>query len=580
MIHRPPIACCLLLALTCSCGTSNGFDASPNAASSGAGSGGQGTDSSGGSGAGAAAGGTGAGDSSGGSGGSTGGAGGSGAASGRGDSGGGDTSGGTSGSSTGGNSAGGSSTGGTSASANCAPWASDSWRSLPATDAPSAREEPWLIPTDDGMIVFGGYNHQTPSDDPFLDDGAIYRACDDTWTPMSTAGVPHAITDTVAQRPVGVWTGSELLAWGGFQSAAGGYEEGAAVSFASRYSAASDQWSDMQRDGEPTARDSAARLWIGDRLLVWGGVAQAGATAWVNHDDGALYDPKSDRWTAMSRSAAPAGRCATDRAVWTGKQLIVWGGLSYGAGDNAPVVTLLDDGGVYDAASDTWTPIATAGAPHGGLSPYAWTGSELIVISDLDGYSMPGQVLFEGARFDPTANRWSPLSAPSLDLVYTLENANLRLYWLGSVLAVFGERVTQGGSPALLLYDPQSDSWSSGTVPTAPWYFNWQDALVVGDRLVVIGPGGGSSDARGARHESTAVAVLDGKTRTWTNLPAALDRSGPGIVALPERIFAWGGKDIYTDLDAPNPCQGATGPCDPVTPTIQTLLADGVGISY
>lgn len=431
------------------------------------------------------------------------------------------------------------------------------------------------------MIVFGGYNHESTGDDPFLDDGAIYRLCDDTWAPMSTAGVPHAITDTVAQRPIGLWTGGDLLVWGGFQDLPSSYEEGAPVSFAARYSVAGDAWSDMKRDGEPTARDYLVRLWTGDRLLVWGGIAQSGEKSWVNHNDGALYDPKADRWTAMSLSDAPAGRYATDRAVWTGDQLIVWGGMSYGTGMNYdPAVTLLDDGGVYDLASDTWMPIAAAGAPHGGLAPFAWSGKELIVISNLDGYSTPGEILFEGARFDPKANAWSPMSAPSVALADTLEFANLKVYWLGSALAVFGEKVSQGtGSPALLLYDPQSDTWSGGTVPSTPSYFSWQSATVVGDRLVALGPGNGSADDRGAHHESTAVVVFDGKARAWTSLPEALNRSQPDLVALPDHVLTWGGQDIYTDLDAPNPCLGAAGPCDPATPTLQTLLGDGVGIS-
>ena len=431
------------------------------------------------------------------------------------------------------------------------------------------------------MIVFGGYNHQLSSADPFLDDGAIYHLCDDSWSPMSTAGVPHAITDTVAQRPIGVWTGSELLVWGGFQGAPAGYEEGEQVAFATRYDAANDSWSDMARDGEPTARDYSAHLWTGQRLLVWGGIAQSGDQSWVNHDDGALYDPKTNSWTPMSKSGAPAGRYATDRYVWTGDELIVWGGLSYASGNNfQPVVTSFDDGGIYDPASDSWKPIPAEGAPHGGFAPFAWSGNELIVISNLDGYSMPGQILFEGARFNPRSNAWSPMSAPSLELADTLEFANLKLYWVGGVLAVFGEKVSQAGGPTLLLYDPETDTWSSGTVPSTPPFFSWQSATVAGDRLVVVGPGAGSADDRGANHESTAVVVFDGKARTWTSLPPALNRSHPGLVALRDHVLVWGGKDIYTDLDAPNPCLGATGPCDPITPTIQTLLADGAGISY
>lgn len=577
MLRHSTSAISVLLALTCACGSSsNGADASGAGARHG-GDGGAGGSS-----------GSGAGDESGGTSGSLAGGNHGGSTSG-GSSPGGSSSGGTQrgGSSTGGTSTGGSAkggggTGGDAGAPECASFSKSEWRALPAANAPSAREEPWLVPTDEGMLVFGGFDAFTQAPDPLLDDGAIYRVCDDSWTRMSTTGVPHGITDKVAQRPVGVWTGSELLVWGGFQSPSGGYEEGEAVSFATRYSAADDVWSDISRDGEPTARDYSVRLWTGDELLVWGGIAQSGDQSWVNHDDGALYDPKSNGWKAMSSSAAPAGRYAVDRSVWTGEKLIVWGGASYESGSTfSPIVTSLDDGGIYDRKSDAWTPIASEGAPHGGMSPFAWSGKELIVISNLDGYSMPGQILFEGARLDPNANVWSAMSAPSLDLADTLEFPNLKLYWVGDVLAVFGVKVDQGSfGPALLLYDPDTDAWESGTVPATPSFFNWQSVSVVGDRLVAVGPGLGSNDDRGAQHDSTAIAVFDGRARTWTIVPEALERSRPGVVVQPERLLAWGGMDIYPDLDAPNPCSGAMGPCDPVTPTIQALLATGVGISY
>jgi hypothetical protein len=570
MVQHSGTAACLLFALTCACSSASQSDDTIPAES-----GGSGGDKSGVGGASGANAGGSSGNGASGKGGRSMGGGATGGASSGGNTGG------------GGSTSGGSSTGGGAAGAGagepaCAAWTADTWRELPSTDAPSAREEPWVIPTEDGMIVFGGYNLQTPNADPFLDDGAIYRVCDDSWTPMSTAGVPHAITDTVAQRPIGIWTGSDLLVWGGFQAAAGGYEEGEPVSFATRYSATADGWSDMSRDGEPTARDYAVRLWTGNQLLVWGGIAPSGDQSWVNHDDGALYDPQTNAWTSMSKSNAPVGRYATDRTVWTGKQLIVWGGFSYETGDSfQPVVTPHDDGGVYDLASDTWTPMATTGAPHGGYFSIVWSGAELIVISKLDGYSMPGEVLFEGARFDPKANAWSAMSAPSLELAGTLESANLQIYWVGSVLAVLGEKINEGrGEPAMLLYDPRSDTWSGETVPSTPQFSSWQNVTVVGDRLIVTGPGTGSADASGAYHESTAVIVFDAKARTWMNLPEMLQRSRPDLVALPERLLVWGGKDIYTDLDAPNPCLGSMGPCDPVTPTIQTLLADGTGSSY
>jgi hypothetical protein len=466
----------------------------------------------------------------------------------------------------------------------CSGWTSDAWRALPAVNAPSVREEPWVIPTQDGMLVFGGYFHDGTANDPFLDDGAFYRLCSDTWTGMTTLNVPHAITDTVAIRPPGHWTGAELLVWGGANtiSPAGEYLEGRSVSFATRYDSVRDAWSTLNRDGEPTAREYAVDIWTGDKLLIWGGVAQSGDKAWENHQDGALYDPAADRWTAMSTASAPSGRLASQRYVWTGEKLIVWGGVKFvpGGGFN-PSYESLTDGGIYDPSKDAWTPIATSGAPTSGSADLVWTGQRMIALGRLDGYTTPGKIEFDAASFDPEANVWSPMSAPSPSIADTVEQAQRKLVWTGKELAVFGVGVTAGvGTPVLLLYNPEKDSWSRADMPIQPRYFNWQSAFAIDGKVVVVGPGTPTKDVRGADHESTLIAVFDPESRTWSELPLLENRTRPFVVALDGALLAYAGTHIYTDLDAPNPCQGSTGPCDPITPTVRELLSDGVGIAF
>jgi hypothetical protein len=56
-------------------------------------------------------------------------------------------------------------------------------------------------------------------------------------------------------------------------------------------------------------------------MLVWGGL---GATSVVG--DGAALDPTgTGAWTALSTMGAPSARYA-HTAVWTGTEMIVWGG--------------------------------------------------------------------------------------------------------------------------------------------------------------------------------------------------------------------------------------------------------------
>lgn len=55
-------------------------------------------------------------------------------------------------------------------------------------------------------------------------------------------------------------------------------------------------------------------------MVIWGGYT---GSAMLN--TGGRYHPGSDAWAATTTTGAPAG-LALHTAVWTGKELIVWGG--------------------------------------------------------------------------------------------------------------------------------------------------------------------------------------------------------------------------------------------------------------
>src|SRR5262249_26086804 len=77
-------------------------------------------------------------------------------------------------------------------------------------------------------------------------------------------------------------------------------------------------------------------------------------------------------------------------AVWTGSEMIVWGG------SNAP---FLNTGGRYNPATDTWTATTTANAPSPRQFHTAvWTGSEMIVWG---GGVVFGPSFNTGGRYDP-----------------------------------------------------------------------------------------------------------------------------------------------------------------------------------
>ena len=104
-------------------------------------------------------------------------------------------------------------------------------------------------------------------------------------------------------------------------------------------------------------------------MIVWGGYS----ADFLN--TGGRYNPNTDSWTATSTTNAPIGR-EFHTAVWTGTEMIAWGG-NYSDGSN---YHYLQSGGRYNASTDSWVTTSTANAPAGRADHTAvWTGSEMIV---------------------------------------------------------------------------------------------------------------------------------------------------------------------------------------------------------
>ena len=99
-------------------------------------------------------------------------------------------------------------------------------------------------------------------------------------------------------------------------------------------------------------------------MIVWGGSRAVGFFGAVVND-GARYSPSTDSWIVTAAAGAPSVR-QNHSAVWTGTEMIVWGGN----GVSSP----RDDGARYLPASDSWAalPTGTTLAPRANHSA-AWT---------------------------------------------------------------------------------------------------------------------------------------------------------------------------------------------------------------
>jgi hypothetical protein len=126
-----------------------------------------------------------------------------------------------------------------------------------------------------------------------------------------------------------------------------------------------DTWTNMY--AVLAGRTGHTAVWTGSEMIIWGG-----ADAGTAYDTGGRYNPNTDTWAATSMTNAPDGRWL-QTAVWTGTEMIVWGGQDANATD-------LNSGGKYNPNTDSWTATSTDNAPQARHSQTAvWTGSEMII---------------------------------------------------------------------------------------------------------------------------------------------------------------------------------------------------------
>jgi len=161
------------------------------------------------------------------------------------------------------------------------------------------------------MLVWGGLAF----DEAYIrtSEGLRYAPDTDSWSAMSTTNAPNPGTS-----PSAIWTGSEMIIWGGYDAILDGY-----TNKGSRYRPANNSWNPMAQS--PLAgRSRHSAIWTGSEMIVWGGFTAGTNTT---NRTGARYDPETDTWASMS-SANAHDFSHAHVAVWTGAEMIVWSGTS------------------------------------------------------------------------------------------------------------------------------------------------------------------------------------------------------------------------------------------------------------
>jgi hypothetical protein len=215
-------------------------------------------------------------------------------------------------------------------------------------------------------------------------------------------------------------------------------------------------------------RVAPAAVWTGTEMIVWGGSELLEPSGEASLHDGAAFDLAEGRWRTLA--PAPLQGRSYPASVWTGTEMIVWGGSNGG--------TTVGDGAAYDPATDQWR-LLPAAPIDSMMKPSAlWTGTEMLILGGLR--SLDGASAFsvrEAAAYNPIADSWRRLGDLPADPMVPYPQA----VWTGEVVLTSLQSTSLQSTSAappnptdamgtqLASYDPTIDQWKLvGSDTTSP----------------------------------------------------------------------------------------------------------------
>jgi hypothetical protein len=329
--------------------------------------------------------------------------------------------------------------------------AAGTWQRLPAPPMQASPYTPFALWTGKEILliklVVAGMGKP---EQRITAEGAAYNPATRSWRKLP---VLRSLETDAGERDIRVvWTGSEALVAGVVHGA---------------YNPATNRWRRIATPTNDHAGSAAFSVWTGRQLLVWGGGCCSNNSA-----DGAAYTLETDTWRELPPSPLPA-RQETD-AVWTGKELIIVGGQEAEGRAFA-------DAAAYNPTTRSWRRLPPMPAPRSDAT-VTWTGKEILVVGGrVGGQSTPCAC---GVAFDPAANRWRSLPAMEVG------RARHAAAWTGRLLLVWGGETGRPpfvvAPPRGVVFDPVRNRWSP--MPKSPLSGRTSPAVVwTGNRLIVWG---------------------------------------------------------------------------------------------
>lgn len=236
-------------------------------------------------------------------------------------------------------------------------------------------------------------------------------------------------------------------------------------------------------------------------------------------DEASAAAESAEPWTELPLPPEVLGGAAH---VWTGAELIGWGGCSADVVDDCDATA---DGYAFDPVTGTWDALPEAPI-KASAAVGAWTGKEAVFMRFRDERPL------DGAAYDPSGRSWHRIPAAPIHGEYGAAEV-----WTGSELIVFGGAERNEPSAANgAAYDPRTDAWRS--IAEAPIGLNATSGMWTGREVLVFG-----SLLDNRNHAATATSVgaaYDPDRDRWRELPpSSLSPQATSAVWVGGRMVAW-----------------------------------------
>jgi N-acetylneuraminic acid mutarotase len=317
-----------------------------------------------------------------------------------------------------------------------------------------ARFEHKAVWTGTEMLVWGGRVGSA-----FAEVGYKYNPTTNVWTAMSTQNQPAGRTDFGM-----VWTGTEMIVYGGFGATS-------VLNDGGRYNPTTNTWTTM--GGTPPPKTVYhSTIWTGTDMIIWGGGLNYNTASQSATSNNYKYNPTTDTWTLLNSTTGIQPRLRHS-AIWTGTEIIVWGG------HNVNHSTYYNNGAKYNVLTDTWSAISTPTLqPRYGHHAF-WTGSKMIIY---------GGIYSDGALYDLNTNLWTPMSTPQFQIGWggtfssTWTNTDM-IVWGGTLTNNFLEGLTSKGGR----YNLATNTWTEISEVNALSARILHSAIWTGSEMIIFG---------------------------------------------------------------------------------------------